>query len=192
MMTSVKANYSRTRKTLPQGRKQRFLPAFRVDLPAHFRFAPTAIALDSKAGKIGFKSLDVCDIAITKDGLRSRELPSDELYRKAAAENDAGSLRIYPDVVFGGRRYVSLATRSASHDYAAANFRGSIWPFRQCEGKIREWRQSDHDDSRICLDGLDDRIGGGHLARSFTWRRIIVISESIAAMKPRCALMFAE
>src|SRR5207244_6273700 len=40
MMTSVKANYSRTRKTLPQGRKQRFLPAFRVDLPAHFRFAP--------------------------------------------------------------------------------------------------------------------------------------------------------
>src|SRR5207253_10087824 len=41
-------------------------------------FARTAIALDSKAGKIGFKSLDVCDIAITKDGLRSRELRSEE------------------------------------------------------------------------------------------------------------------
>ncbi len=81
-------------------------------------FARTAIALDSKAGKIGFKSLDVCDIAITKDGLRSRELPSDELYRKAAAENDAGSLRIYPDVVFGGRRYVS----SGRFDSARARF----------------------------------------------------------------------
>src|SRR5207249_12186513 len=40
MMTAVKAYYGRTRKTLPQGRKQRFLPAFPVDLPAHFRFAP--------------------------------------------------------------------------------------------------------------------------------------------------------
>src|SRR5205807_9569534 len=126
------------------------------------------------------------------DGFRLQGPRPDELYRKAAAESDAGSLRVYPAVVFGGRRYVCLATRSAAHDYAAANLRGSIWPFRQCEGKIREWRQSDHDESRICLDGLDDRIGSVYLARSFTWRRIIVISESIAAMKPCCALMFAE
>src|SRR5438552_16229030 len=58
-------------------------------------FARTGIALDSRAGKIGFKCLDGCDMAITRGGLRSRGLPSGELYRKAAAADDAWRLRRY-------------------------------------------------------------------------------------------------
>src|SRR5439155_11664919 len=57
-------------------------------------FARTAIALDSKPGKIGFKSVDVCDMAITKDGLRSRDLPADELNRKYTKQDNTSSFGI--------------------------------------------------------------------------------------------------
>src|SRR5437667_5529872 len=155
-------------------------------------FARTAIALDSKAGKIGYKSQDLDTIAVVENSVSAGQLPTDKLHRKSTKQDNTSSFGIDPDVVFGGWRHVSFAAGSTSHNQTAGDFGSNFRPLRQRQGEIGEGSQRHQYDSKIRFDSLDDRIGGVRFSRRFTGRRVIVISQSVATMKPGCALMHSK
>src|SRR5581483_12265203 len=83
------------------------------------------IALDRKSSEDVIEAQNLRDVALVQDCVGSAQMPSDQFYRHAAVHDDARSLGINPDVVFGGWRDVSFTTRSPSHHHAAANLRGN-------------------------------------------------------------------
>src|SRR3982074_2842394 len=124
-----------------------------------------------------------------KDGVAARELPTDKFHGKAAEHDDAGGLGIDPDVVFGRWRHVPFTARRPSHDHTAPDFGSEGRLFRQSEGEISKGREGYQYDSGICFDRLNYRVDCVQLSGRLMGRRIIVISESVTAMKPSRALM---
>ena len=119
------------------------------------------------------------------------EVPADKLDGKATSHHDARRLRIAPDVVFGRRSDVAFATRRAAHYNAAAHFRRDPRPFLHRERDIRQRPQRDEYETRMSFNGLDDRIDGTLLFRRASWRRVAVIPQAIASVKPGRAYMRA-
>ena len=97
--------------------------------------------------------------------------------------------RIYPDIVLGGGRHVSLATRGAPHDHAASDLSCDCRVFRQRERNVGERTQSHEYKPRVRLDGVDHCVDRVQLSGRLTGRRIVVISEPVSTMKPSRALM---
>src|SRR5580704_13820247 len=120
--------------------------------------ARATVTLDGKASQFVVESLNAGNITLIQNSCSAGGLPPDEFHRKIAEHHDPRCLGIYPHVVFGGRRHVSFATRSASHNHAATDFGGDRGPLFQGKSNIGERTQSDNHKSGISFDRLDQRI----------------------------------
>ena len=152
----------------------------------HFvRVAGVTIAFDGKLAKVAAESLNQFDIGLIYNSFCARELPANQLNGKSAQHDDARSLWVHPDVVFGCWRHISFTARSSSHDHAAADFRGNCRLLGQRESHISERPQGDKDESGVRFDRFDDCVNSVKLFGQTTRHRVIVISKSVTTMKPR-------
>lgn len=132
------------------------------------------------------------DIAFIENCIAARSLPSNELDGEATEHHDPGSFRIDPNVVFGGGSYVSFATGSASHHHAASDLLRNRRLSYQREGKIGKRPKRDDHEAGIPFNGFDHRVDSMQLAGRLTGRRVVMISEAVAAMKPGRAFMHSK
>src|ERR1700722_14342427 len=119
------------------------------------------------------------------------EVPANKFNGKATSHHDARRFRIAPDVVFGRGSDVALAARRAAHDHTAAHFRGDARLLLQGERDIRERAYRDHYQAGVRFNRVDDRIASALFFRSAAWRRVAVIAQAIASVKPGRAYMRA-
>jgi len=161
----------------------------RLDFVSRMRLT---VALYGEVGEFVMECLNVFDVTFAEHCVCSAELPSNQLHGKAAAHHDAGRFRIDPDVVLGSRCDVALAARRASHDHAAAHFCHHVGAFRQCQGNVGQRSQRNQNESRIRVDGLDNGIDRVQFLRRLARRRIVVVPQPVAPVKPTRVLVGAK
>jgi len=155
----------------------------------HVSLSRAAVALNGEPGPLVIECLNLRDIILANDSFAARELPADEFHGKTAEQDDTRRLGVYPDVVFGSRSHVSFTTGSTTHDHAASDFGRDRGPLRQRESNVGERTQGDECESGVRFDRIDHRVNRVRLSGRLARRRILVIAESVATMKPRRALM---
>jgi hypothetical protein len=82
---------------------------------------PPAVALNRKSCQGSTKIENLLYVRWAEHRFASTEVPSNELNGQPTLQHNASRLRVAPDVVFGGRRDVALATGRSAHDHAAAH-----------------------------------------------------------------------
>ena len=151
----------------------------------HFvRVAGVTIAFDGKLAKLAAESLNQFDIGLIYNSFSAGEMPANQLNGKSAQHDDARSLWVDPDVVFGCWRHIAFTARSSSHDDAAADFSGNCGFLGERESYIGKRPQGDKDESGIRFDGFDDGVNGVKLFGRTTRHRVVVITKPVATMKP--------
>src|ERR1700730_8993389 len=88
-------------------------------------------------------------------------------------------------------RPLRITIWAASHHHTAPNLGHKAGFAGDRESKIGERSERDHHDSGIGFDGFNHGVNGVQPFRLLARRRIAVISDSVAAMKPGRALMDA-
>src|SRR2546429_367884 len=79
-------------------------------------FLGATVAFDGEARLRCAKTQYLLGVGRLQCGLAAAEVPADQLYRKAAAQNDSCRLGVAPNVVLGCGSYVPFATgRSEEH-----------------------------------------------------------------------------
>src|ERR1700726_4589451 len=149
------------------------------------RLPGVTIAFHRKTSQLSLESLNQRNIVFPNHGVSARKLPTDKFHGHSTEHDDASRLRVDPHVVFGHRSYISLAAWRASHDHAPSNLCGDARFLCQREGEIGEGRKRDDDKTRVGFDRADDCIDSMKLFSGSTWRWIIVITKSVATVKPR-------
>ena len=108
-------------------------------------FLSATVAFNREARLRCAKAQHMLDVAWVQHGFATAEVPAHQLHRKSTAQHDSRSLGIAPDVVFGRRSHVALATRRAAHDHAAANLGGDAGIPLQGQSNIRKRSQGHQD-----------------------------------------------
>src|SRR5260370_4617449 len=85
-------------------------------------FLGTAVAFNGEARLRSANFQHMLDVVWVQYSIATAQVPAHQLDGKPAAQYDLRRFGIAPDVVFGGRSHVALATRCAAHDHAAADF----------------------------------------------------------------------
>src|SRR5271155_983778 len=118
-------------------------------------------------------------------------MPANEFNGKVTSQHDARRFRIAPDVVFGRGSDVPLAAGRAAHHHTATYFRGDARLLFYSERDISERAQRDQYQTRVSFNRVDDGFRSALFFRSAAWRRVPVIAQAIASVKPRRAYVRA-
>src|SRR5437660_6799855 len=95
-------------------------------------FLGATVAFDGEARLRCAKTQYLLGVGRLQCGFAAAEVPADQLYRKAAAQNDSCRLGVAPNVVLGCGSYVPFATGRSAHDHAAADLARDAGISLQC------------------------------------------------------------